>query len=259
MKLLLTVKDIPIFVSDKFSFFNSPYIGHKTGCAIDIYSPLSPIDGYVKKIIKLRHDYLLLIECSDNSSVYAKILHVKPFFHIGDHVHIGDSLGTLIWSNYFSPWTDPHIHLELRHPDDAIRATGGHKLVNSEKCNIEFRNIDIEVNNIEHYDQYVKATLPEIYFEQINGYFGFKFGEGIICGGLPHYDYGAYIQNQISIFKCPPLKITLNEKPIKGISFYLNVNRMTKLKLICDTDIDIPQSGILNIQENHRNIPTDGR
>ena len=248
MKEVLKVQDVRIHVPDKLSFFNSPYISHKTGCAIDLYSSLSPIQGVVKKIIKLRQDYLTLIECSENKDIYAKLLHIKPTIKVNELVRVGDELGTLIWSNYFQSWTDPHIHLELRSPDNAIRAKGGYKLVEIENTKIEFPRTEIKVN-LKPFENYIIATLPGEYYSKLNGFYGIKFGEGIICGGLPHYGYGALLKHNFKIFQCPPLEIRLNKIPLKGISLHLRLREVNTIKIIANNYIDFPPTGILSIKQ----------
>lgn len=41
---------------------------------------------------------------------------------------IGRPLGHFIRDGFFHPWTDPHIHIELRSRSHPIRATGGYPL-----------------------------------------------------------------------------------------------------------------------------------
>ena len=248
MREVLMVQGVRIHVSDKFSFFNSPYVSHKTGCAIDVYSSLSPVQGVVKKIIKLRHDYLTLIECSENKDIYAKLLHIKPTIKVNELVQVGDELGILVWSNYFQSWTDPHIHLELRSPDDAIRAKGGYKLVEIESTKIEFSRTEIKVK-LKSFDNYIIATLPSEYCSKSNGFYGIKYRDGIICGGLPHYGYGALLRHNFRTFKCPLLEIQLNEIPIKGISLYLHLREVNTMKIITKNHRDFPSTGILSITQ----------
>ncbi len=54
-----------------------------------------------------------------------KILHVELSVRVGDVVEPGQGLGTLLRSGFFDFWTDPHIHIEVRKPSDALRARGG--------------------------------------------------------------------------------------------------------------------------------------
>ena len=53
----------------------------------------------------------------------------KPPVKEGDEIDVGTPLGCLIRDGFFHPWTDPHIHVELRSRSDPIRATGGYPLV----------------------------------------------------------------------------------------------------------------------------------
>ncbi len=241
------VQGVHIYATDRFSFFNSPYVGHRTGCAIDIYSSCSPIQGVVKSITKLRQDCLTLIECSENKNIYAKLLHIKPDVEIMEKVNVGDKIGTLVWSNFFNFWTDPHIHLELRNPSDAIRAKGGYSLVEIENTQIEFKKMTIDVE-LKPFENYMIATLPSDYCRENKGVFGLKFAEGIICGVLPHYGYGAIFKDHFKIFKCPPLDIQINNVPIKGIGLYLNLQEVNTVKLIVKPRRDFPPSGILSVR-----------
>jgi hypothetical protein len=129
----------------RFSLYNSPYVAHERGCAIDLYPDAdapgrptpgttaapSPVAGEVletrtvgvpSKPYAAAHDHLLLV---DTGAVVARILHVDPTVAAGDTVAVGDSLGTLVRSGFFAPWVDDHIHLEFReHDADHHRASG---------------------------------------------------------------------------------------------------------------------------------------
>ena len=118
------------------SFFKSPFAAHETGSAVDIAygdfgSPASsPVDGVIVDIREFKtptpfrdrnfKDYLTAVRCGE---FVVRILHVKPDLGIGDHVYTGEDFGTFIRSGYFYFWNFSHLHVEVRMPDDYLRAT----------------------------------------------------------------------------------------------------------------------------------------
>ncbi|MWG34963.1 hypothetical protein [Halomarina oriensis] len=133
----------------RLSQYNSPYVAHDAGCAVDLYPETgprravaapSPVAGEVLDTRSVRappkpyaaeQDHLLLVELADDSPIdappgtVARLLHVDPAVEAGDHVAVGDSLGTLVRAGFFAPWVDNHIHLGFRAPDaNPYRASG---------------------------------------------------------------------------------------------------------------------------------------
>lgn len=129
---------------ERFSLYNSPYVAHERGRAIDLYPDSglgpatgapsvapSPVAGEIREIRRVRappkpyaptHDNLILV---DTGAYVARILHVEPGVEAGDMVGIGDSLGRLVRAGFFAPWVDNHVHLEFRDPDaNPYRASG---------------------------------------------------------------------------------------------------------------------------------------
>ncbi len=222
MHQILNAKGIDIYALNRFSFFNSPYPAHKQGKAVDIYSSLSPVDGRVKKIIKLSHDYVILIECSQNPDVLAKILHIKPCVKAGEKLGVGDQLGAFIRSKFFHPWTDNHMHLELRKKDDAVRARGGHSLISFKKIGIPPGKIKLDIRIESISNNYITASVPEKHFMKIGKFYGLKYKKSsVICGGLPHYGFGGMLNHGFKIFENTKMNLILGDKKIKGISLYL--------------------------------------
>lgn len=144
---------IPIAISDRvhlfspekkrFSFFNSPYPAHRRFCGLDIYpsdrfghGAPSPLGGIIRKIRfvetppspsfqKHRGDFVILVESSENPERWVKILHIEPCVEEGQVIRKGETIGHLIRPGFFGYATPPHMHLEVRHPDDPLRAGGG--------------------------------------------------------------------------------------------------------------------------------------
>ena len=138
MKLAASYGDIHLMAPDDaaVSFFKSPFRAHETGSAVDIaYGDFglpasSPVDGTIVDIrefdtptpFKERDfkDYLTAVRCGE---LIVRILHVNPDLGIGDYVRTGEDFGAFIRSGYFYFWNFSHLHVEVRMPDDYIRAT----------------------------------------------------------------------------------------------------------------------------------------
>ncbi|PIV68784.1 MAG: hypothetical protein COS08_05935 [Euryarchaeota archaeon CG01_land_8_20_14_3_00_38_12] len=240
MNKILNVKGISIYALNRFSFFNSPYPAHKQGKAVDIYSSLSPVDGRVKKIIKLSHDYVILIECSENPEIFAKILHIKPSVKPGEKIGAGDQLGSFIRSKFFDPWTDNHLHLELRKKDDPVRARGGYRLIDFKETKILPGKIKMDIRIESISNNYITASLSEKYFTKIGKFYGLRYKKSsVICGGFPHYGFGGIINQDFKIFESTKMDLTLNNKKIKGVSLYLYLSNPGTIKLLHDKNTKI--------------------
>jgi len=258
---ILNVKGINIHALNRHSFFNSPYPAHKQGKAIDIYSSLSPVDGRVKKIIKLKlsHDYVILIECSENPEIFAKILHIKPSVKPGEKLGVGDQLGSFIRSKFFDPWTDNHIHLELRKKDDPVRTRGGYRLIAVKKTEILTGKIKIDVRIESLSNSYITASLSEKHFIKAGKFYGLKYKDSIICGGLPHYGFGGMLNHGFKIFENTSMDLVLGNKKIKGTSLYLYLSNPRTIKLLHDKNTKITQRDnvlIINLTKSSASAPT---
>ncbi len=220
---------VSIFQGNHFTIGTSPYYAHQHGLAIDIYQNLSldnydaisPVSGKViktKKLIAPRakfkggidNDYIIIIQNSDTSDVVYKILHVKPKVQVGDQLEIGDYIGTTIRNGYFAYWSSPHLHLEIRPRDDAIRARGGkdfslniekNKKLEKSSSKNQFKEIPLEIHSV--YPEFLLAKLPTKYYHLIKPFYGIKGNTGnmncILDGGIPHYKYGTIISQHESI------------------------------------------------------------
>jgi len=138
MKLAASYQNIELMAPDDvaLSFFKSPFAAHDTGSAVDIaYGNFgsvacSPVDGEVVDIREFDtptpfkdrdfKEYLTAIRCK---GFIVKIMHVKPYVEIGDRVRTGEEFGTFIRSGYYYFWNFSHMHVEVRTPDDYVRAS----------------------------------------------------------------------------------------------------------------------------------------
>ncbi len=138
VKLAASYGDIRLMAPDDAaaSFFKSPFRAHETGSAVDIAygdfgSPASsPVDGVIVDIREFEtptpfrdrnfKEYLTAVRCG---RLIVRILHVKTDLGIGDRVRTGEDFGTFIRSGYFYFWNFSHLHVEVRMPDNYLRAT----------------------------------------------------------------------------------------------------------------------------------------
>ncbi len=270
--------EISIPRKSHFSIATSPYYAHQHGLALDIYHQIS-IDNYpvispvAGKIINIKQlsapkpkfqkgiakEYLILIENKFNEDSLYKILHVKPNVKIGQHIKVGDPLGTTIRNGYFAYWSSPHIHLELRSLENPLRAKGAKKFTLAINKNLETKKKDEKNPTNKEIPIKIKAIFPEFilckllksFYGQIKPIFGVLGSvdnkKCLIDGGIPQYKNGIaifsrkikklkdnsvfidsnYIGNVKSIrenlafFDCEHIKIFLNNEEIRGISFFL--------------------------------------
>jgi hypothetical protein len=113
-----------LFQYYRFSLYNSPFVAHEEGCAIDLYpgderAP-SPVAGDVldtktvrapPKAYAAADDHLILVDAGD---AVARLLHVDPAVKPGDTVAVGDDLGELVRAGFFAPRVPNHVHLGFR-------------------------------------------------------------------------------------------------------------------------------------------------
>jgi len=277
---------VSLLKNSHFTLGTSPYYAHEHGLALDIYHDLSlvnydvlsPISGKVLKTKKLiapkakfkggiDNDYITLIRNSDESDIVFKILHVKPKVQVGDQIEIGDYIGSTIRNGYFAYWSSPHLHLELRPPNDAVRARGGkdfslaiqnHSEINQSVDINNIKQIPIEIEAI--FPEFLLARFPKDFYYEIKPIFGVRGNINslncILDGGIPHYKNGVIIihhdyninfpnsvffgdykigtlhklRDEIGLVKFNPVRFYLNGKEIRGISLFLaNFNPLIKL------------------------------
>jgi hypothetical protein len=189
----------------RYAFYNSPYPAHRLSTGIDIYPGTgfgdtagSPISGKVTLVRKVRaprsrrfrdhgHDTVILLESLENPERTIKILHVEPSVQEGDVLETGQTLGTLIRSGYFGYSTAPHIHLEVRSPEDSLRARGGLRFARLQ----EIGNVP-ELGSLEGFAHRCEEEYAEI---EISG--ASRWGlqseaggtPGVLDGGIPYYGW----------------------------------------------------------------------
>jgi hypothetical protein len=278
---------ISIPKTSHFSLGTSPYYAHQHGLAIDIYhnltlenyGVLSPISGEVLKIKTLKapkpkflngvdNDYLILVSNPSNSEILWKIMHVKPKVKVGDQIEIGDPIGNTIRNGYFAYWSSPHLHLEIRPFNDAIRARGGknfslaiekNNIIEEPSDKINLTNIPLEIDSI--YPEIILAHFPKHFYQKRAPIYGTKVRvnhlDCILDGGIPHYKIGTILfqqeynpdtyhsiylgphkigtihelSGQFGFFKFDTIEFLLNNKKIRGISLYL-ANFLPLMKIL---------------------------
>ena len=189
-----------------FSLSDSPYPAHVLGYAADIYAPypyMPAEEGVVSDILKvptpkyrddsITTDWVVIIDLGNGSAL--KVLHVRPQVRIGDKVFLGDQLGNYVISGYFQPWSEAHMHVEVRPSKDLLRVRGGCKLApTNELLNILGAAVPVHTNEFR-----VTFTSKSFYLvKPANGSFIFTNLGNLkyVCDcGIPHYGYGAAIGN----------------------------------------------------------------
>lgn len=202
---------------EAFTCYNSPYVAHAEGRAIDLYPGTavapSPVAGTVRETVTVRappkpyaasDDHLIVIDTADASGpsyrsaagepTIARLLHVDPTVEPGDRVAVGDPLGPLVRAGFFAPWVDNHIHLGFRPREaDARRASGSLSL-----------ELDIAVTPIPWAGRgrvvdtgktFAILDAPGSGIEPPTGWVGLRTDEGaVLDGGLPHYADGGLLE-----------------------------------------------------------------
>jgi hypothetical protein len=202
----------------RFSLYNSPYVAHDEGCAIDLYpgsagrppgsragseatrktSAPSPVAGEVvavrsvtapPKPYAVARDHLIVV---DTGEYLVRMLHVEPNVEPGDRVEVGDSLGELVRSGFFAPWVSNHIHLGFRERDaNPMRASGS--LPIEVPVDIEPLAWDGSGRVVATAETFVVLDSPihPAPGERFAGIAGVVGDELVVLdGGLPHYEGG---------------------------------------------------------------------
>lgn len=297
---------VKIYVSETsyFSIGTSPYYAHKFAVGLDIYEQisiqnydvLSPVAGQVLQIKEMRapqpkfkggidKEYLTVIQNRDDRHTVFKILHIKPDLKVGQKIEPGDPLGTTIRNGYFAPWSSPHIHLELKKPQDVLRAKKGlcfmlntkkEAIMNPDRETVNYKHIPIKVEYI--CDEFFLCRFPDDLYFHINPFYGLRGSSGninfIIDGGIPQYKHGIIhhcnnkdrlhiqsiyfnnvrigalngFQGRYGLVSFIQVHMLLNNIPIRGISLFLAKYRpFIKLIPYNKEDFKIHQNSIQNL------------
>ena len=251
MKKIATHNDVEIFAPDssRFSFLKSPYAAHMTKSAVDIYygsfgsDAVSPVDGKIIDIqsfdtptpFKNRNSKEYVIAISQGSHVI-KILHVKPRVSLGESISRGDDLGTFIKNGYFIFWNDPVMHVEVRRPDDYLRASNDLCLTPcikwGELSSSRTLELDCRVEEINN-----KYSLLNSNYDTCGQVSGFAVNGGFLDGYIPlHHDGGFFGLIKPEGFSYPEvseLEIIRGDADVEcaGIAFCLSFNE-PRIKVI---------------------------
>ena len=275
--------NIKIYLSEHnhFSIGTSPYYAHQNAIAMDIYhritienhNVVSPISGKVLQIKELKapkarfkngidREYLTIIENPHDNKTVFKVLHIKPEVEPGQKLEPGDNFGKTIRNGYFAPWSSPHIHLEMKRPEDTLRAKEGlpftinfkeqtpNELVEKRAY---FNQIPVKIEFI--YNEFFLCHFPEDLYQHIEPFYGVKGTNShisfIVDGGIPQYKHGIIhlhnkgdsnkideihlntmrigtltgFQEKYGFVNFDNVKFLLNNTLIRGISLFLAKNR----------------------------------
>ncbi|EMA48353.1 hypothetical protein C448_03721 [Halococcus morrhuae DSM 1307] len=242
----------------RFSLYNSPYVAHERGFAVDLYPNAgfgpatdgdrsiapSPVAGEVldtrtvrapSKPYAAENDHLVLV---DTGEYVARILHVEPSVTAGDVLEIGDGMGQLVRAGFFAPWVDNHVHLEFRDPDANLSRASG-----SESLAID---VPIEALDWDGFGEVVESGATYAVLDApTHPAPGERFvgiasdGGAVLDGGLVHYvGGGAHGSDDgtVSLFGQPIGRATGRDVAWNGLEIIANDAPITGLSLFCARD-----------------------
>jgi len=259
-------------VDGMYSFYNSPYPGHRLSTGIDVYPDAgfgdvapSPAWGEVEQVRKIRsprgrgfedpgYDIVTVLRSLENPERAIKLLHVEPVIGVGDEVGPGQALGTLLRSGYFGFGTSPHVHAEIREPSDPLRARGGLPLAG-------LLNVG-DADPPEALSGVVTSCCPEFSTVRLEGVSEHGLpadvggAPGLLDGGIPYYGWlGAHIGDEapkgrvvkllgktianitdvlgkVCLADCVEFTVKADDTAVLGLSLRLSPRRGAEVKLI---------------------------
>jgi hypothetical protein len=223
MRIVGTASGIEILASDDayFSYFNSPYIGHVLGSAVDIYpayqewgGPVpSPVSGKVIRIRKIcmgapkvfpsaEYDYGIAILPDGADTNIVRVMHCESKLQEGEKIDVGDILGHLFRSRYFNYWTGPHYHVEIMSMDSFPRSSQSYPLdMNLDTTPQQFGTLplilEVLLTDVSQ-DRAIGYPQKRIH-ARVSGLYGLSVQEkgkntmGIVDAGISHYNHGGII------------------------------------------------------------------
>lgn len=190
-----------LFRYRRFTLYNSPFVAHDSGCAIDLYpdgdrAP-SPVAGEVldtrsvdapPKPYAADRDHLILVDTGDR---VARLLHVDPAVDPGDTVAVGDDIGALVRAGFFAPWVPNHIHLGFRaHGRNPYRAAGSLPV----EAGVDVTGLAWDGTGTVRATGETWARLDDPAHPAPGEQFvGLASGDGVLDGGFPHYETGGLL------------------------------------------------------------------
>jgi len=240
----------------RFSLYNSPYVAHDRGCAIDLYPEdnrgRSPVAGEVVDTRTVRgpdrpyavtEDHLILI---DTGEYVARVLHVEPAVSPGDRVEVGDSLGEMVRSGFFGQWVDNHVHLGFRNLDgNPYRAAGSLPV----DVDVDVRPLGWDGTGVVREAGETYVVLDEPRHPNPGAWAGLAAGPGLVLdGGCPHYDGGGVLpgaDGPVSVagsrvgvadgrdVRWDDVTLRANGAPIRGLSLFIARDAAFGAKLVC--------------------------
>jgi len=190
-----------LFQYRRFTLYNSPYVAHEEGCAIDLYpekgTAPSPVAG---KVVDTRtveapsrpyaatHDHLILV---DTGQQVARLLHVEPAIEPGDRIEVGDTLGDLVRAGFFAPWVPNHLHLGFREPGaNHYRASGSLRVETGvDPVPVPWDGTGTVVETGRTWARLDAPAHPD----PGGAFAGLESNGGVLDGGFPHYDRGGLL------------------------------------------------------------------
>lgn len=201
--MAVTLGPAVLFQYRRFTLYNSPFVAHDSGCAVDLYPPAgasvapSPVAGEVLETRTVQappkpyadeHDHLILV---DTGEYVARVLHVKPRVGPGDELAVGDPLGPLVRAGFFAPWVPHHLHLGYRdHDADPYRASGS--LPVDVAVDVEPLSWDGTGTVVATGETWARLDAPA-HPAPGERFVGLESGGGVLDGGFPHYDGGGLL------------------------------------------------------------------
>lgn len=211
--MAVVVPEAALAPFEAFTCYNSPYVAHDDGRAIDLYPgtdrAISPVAGVVRAVECVRapprpysppHDGLVVVDPAgaggpfdrgDGTTPLARLLHLDPAVEVGDPVAVGDDLGELIRAGFFAPWVANHLHLGFRPRDADVRRARG-SLALSLGVDLHPVAWDGRGRVVETGPTWVELEAPPGAADAPEGaWVGLAADDGRpLDGGLPHYPAG---------------------------------------------------------------------